>query len=205
MERSPLHSLAMSAEDPDDGFHSFVAAVAEPLTRLAHVLTVGVPGQLDAGVLAANALAQVRRQWREVEAAGLPEQLAVDALLSVVLNRHIRSPARSAPNDTLALALEDAVPPASAVTLAATESSIGVDREVMRDASWRAFLRLSPRQRAAIVFVDPSVASRRLAGLDVPPLLGSLRRQHAALASAVNGLRTALRADAASTGHPPTR
>jgi hypothetical protein len=154
------------------------------------VLTVGVPGQPAAGVLAANALAQVRRQWREVEATGLPEQLAVDALLSAVLKRRVRSPSLS---------------PVTPEPVDATGSSAEVDQQLLHEASWHAFVRLSPRQRASLVFVDPSVAAARLAGLDTPPALGAPRRQLAELASAIDALRAGLRTDAAVVGHPATR
>ena len=190
MERASADPRAATSVNPDDGFRSFVAAVSEPLTRLAYVLTVGVPGQPAAGELAANALAQVRRQWREVEAAGLPEQLAVDALLSAVLKRRVRSPSLS----------PVAPPPAEA-----TGSSAEVDQHLLREASWRAFVLLSPRQRASLVFADPSVAAARLAGLDVPPSLGSPRRQEGELTSAIASLHAVLCADAALTDQPATR
>ena len=192
MQRAPSDPRATSPNNPDGGFASFVAAVSEPLTRLAYVLTVGVPGQPEAGVLAANALAQVRRQWREVESAGLPEQLAVDALLSAVLKRRVRSPSLGPVSD-------------EAADAAAGGLDGDVDQQLLREASWRAFLRLSPRQRALVVFTDPSVAAVRFAGLDVPPSLGSPRRQAAELAADIVVLRTGMGTDAAMNAHPATR
>jgi len=143
LERASTDPRATTSVNPDDGFRSFVAAVSEPLTRLAYVLTVGVQGQPAAGELAANALAQVRRQWREVEVAGQPEQLAVDALLSAVLKRRVRSPSLS---------------PVAPAPVEVTGPSAEVDQQ-LREASWRAFVRLSPRHRALLVFADPSVAA----------------------------------------------
>jgi hypothetical protein len=190
LERESREPRPTTAVNPDDGFRSFVAAVSLPLTRLAYVLTVGLAGQPAAGALAANALAQARRQWRDVEAAGLPEQLAVDDLLSAVLRRRVGSPSPD---------------PLSNVPIDVAEVGLDGDQQLLRDACWRAFVRLSPRQRAALVFADPSVVDRRLAGLDVTPSLGSPRRQLAVWASAIAALRSALQADAAVIGNPATR
>ncbi len=189
MERASRERGATTAVNPDDGFRSFVAAVSEPLTRLAYVLTVGVPGRPPAGGLAANALAQVRRQWRDVEAAGLPDQLAVDALLSAVLRRRLRPPSPNPLSD----------PPIEVI-----EDGLDGDQQLLRDACWRAFVTLSPRQRAVLVVADLSAVDRRLADLDVSPSLGSPRRQLAARASAIAVLKAALHAEAAVTGNPAT-
>ena len=64
----------------ENEFREFVAGFADPLTRLAYLLTAGTSG--DPAVLSADALARVRRQWRDAEMTGAPESLAVEALLS---------------------------------------------------------------------------------------------------------------------------
>ena len=190
LERASREPRRKAVVNPDGGFRSFVSAVFLPLTRLAYVLTVGVAGQPAAGTLAANALAHVRRQWRDVEAAGLPEQLAVDGLLSAVVRRRSRSPSSE---------------PLSDVPTDVAEVGLDADQQLLRDACWRAFVRLSPRQRAALVFADASVVDRRLAGLDRPPALGSPRRQLAVWAAAIADLRSALQADTTVIGDPATR
>ncbi len=192
MQRASPDPHVKTSANPDDGFRSFVAAVSEPLTRLAYVLTVGVPGQPEAGVLAASALAEVRRQWREVESAGLPEQLAVDALLSAVLKRRVRLPSVSPVSDRIA-------------DVAAVGPDAEVDRELLREASWRAFSGCRLGNAHSLVFADPSVTAVRFAGLDVPPSLGSPRRQAAELAGAIDVLRSGMSTDVAMSAHAATR
>ena len=75
-------------------FREFVVGFADPLTRLAFLLTAGASG--DPAALSADALARVRRQWRDAEVTGAPESLAVEALVSALPHRrqfHLRGPA----------------------------------------------------------------------------------------------------------------
>src|SRR3984885_12852045 len=81
-------------------FREFVVGFADPLTRLAFLLTEGASG--DPAALSADALARVRRQWRDAEATGAPEQLAVEALVSALPHRrqfHLRGSANSEEQD----------------------------------------------------------------------------------------------------------
>src|SRR6185437_16975849 len=75
-------------------FREFVVGFADPLTRLAFLLTAGASG--DPAALSADALARVRRHWRDAEVTGAPESLAVEALVSALPHRrqfHLRGPA----------------------------------------------------------------------------------------------------------------
>ncbi len=63
-------------------FREFVVGFADPLTRLAFLLTAGTSA--DPATHSAGALARVRRQWRDAEVTGAPESLAVEALLSAL-------------------------------------------------------------------------------------------------------------------------
>ena len=198
-------------------FREFVVGFADALTRLAYLLTVGTSA--DPAALSADALARVRRQWRDAEVTGAPEPLAVEALLSALPNRrqfHLRGHAGSAaPEDA-----ESALAPvgvASATTVnhdafrrptAGVESPIGtghdsgadavddeVDADRLDDAVWKAWQGLGARQRVPFVFVDPSVASRRLVGIGVPESFASPRRLDLIGSAAMQQLRTALAAD----------
>ncbi|HEY3926189.1 MAG TPA: hypothetical protein VGL75_16630 [Acidothermaceae bacterium] len=199
-------------------FREFVVGFADPLTRLAFLLTAGASS--DPAVLSADALARVRRQWRDAETTGAPEPLAVDALLSALPNRrqfrphgHATAERSDDADDVLVGAAAATVnhdafrrPVAGAevaadVSMQTVDSSLdsavddAVDVEVLHDGMWRAWQNLKPRQRVPLVFADPSVASRRLAGLSVPESFGSLRRQDLIAAAAVVQLRVSLAAD----------
>jgi hypothetical protein len=204
-------------------FREFVVGFADPLTRLAFLLTAGASG--DPEVLGADALARVRRQWRDAETTGAPEPIAVDALLSALPNRRQFRPHGHATAEHSQDA-EDVLVGAAAATVnhdafrrpdagaeVAADVSMGTsdgsvdgsvdgladddapDIEVLHDGMWRAWQNLKPRQRVPLVFADPSVASRRLAGLSVPESFGSLRRQDLIAAAALIQLRTSLAAD----------
>ena len=55
----------------ENEFREFVVGFADPLTRLAFLLTAGASG--DPAALGADALARVRRQWHDAEVTGAPE------------------------------------------------------------------------------------------------------------------------------------
>lgn len=196
-------------------FREFVGGFADPLTRLAYLLTVGTSA--DPAVLSADALARVRRHWRDAEATGAPEALAVEALLSALPHRRqfpLRGHGEPAEPDEAEFAFAAAGPAAvnhdafrrpAASEHIPTDGSLGgvtgdsadgaVDRDVLHDAIWKAWQQLAPRQRVPIVFVDPSVASRRLVGLGVPDSFGSPRRLDLIGSGAMAQLRTTLEAD----------
>ena len=69
----------------EDQFREFVAGFADPLLRLAFLLTAGT--HLDASELTNSALAQVRREWREAETTGTPEAQAVEELVIALPRR----------------------------------------------------------------------------------------------------------------------
>jgi hypothetical protein len=196
-------------------FREFVVGFADPLTRLAYLLTAGASG--DPVVLSSDALARVRRQWRDAEVTGAPEQLAVEALVSALPHRrqfHLRGHEGPEEPDESEYAL--AAASAAVVNHDAfrrpvtseetpTDGPLGgvtdevvdgaVDRDVLHDAVWKAWLGLSPRQRVPVVLADPSVASRRLVGLSVPESFGSPRRLDLIASGAIAQLRTTLAAD----------
>ena len=199
----------------ENEFREFVVGFADPLTRLAFLLTAGASG--DPAVFSADALARVRRQWRDAEMTGAPESLAVEALLSALphprqfhLHGHARPEEPEDADYALATAGAPAVnhdafrrPVASAESphdgsLGGTVDAVvdgAVDVDVLHDAVWKAWQQLTPRQRVPLVFVDPSVASRRLAGLAVPESFGSARRLDHVASGALAQLRTTLAAD----------
>jgi len=193
-------------------FREFVVGFADPLTRLAFLLTAGASG--DPAVLSADALARVRRQWRDAEVTGAPEALAVEALVSGLPHRrqfHLRGPAAAEEledDNVLATAgaatvNHDAFRRPAASEEAPVDGSPGVDADgesavdvdVLHDAVWKAWLGLSPRQRVPVVLADPSVASRRLVGIGVPESFGSPRRVDLIASGALAQLRTTLAAD----------
>lgn len=191
---------------PDVDFRDFVVGFADPLARLAYLLVAGAP-DASSGDLTIDALARVRRRWHEAEATGTPEPLAIEALLDALPHRrHFPGPGRRE-----AAALQPAAPitpsvddadaafrrPSAAVSHDRADGQlvVAVDLELVRRAVWDAWTALAPRQRVPLVFADPSVASRRLAGLDLPESIGSVRRQEAVADSAWHDLRASLLAD----------
>jgi hypothetical protein len=136
----------------DDDFRDFVAGFAAPLTRLAALLVADSPADgPTADRLAINALARTKRDWRDASSA--PEPHAVEALLS-------RLP-HSEKADT---------PPA--VEFPDDEPEV---REV-KSAVWRSWRALDARHRAPLLFADPTVASRRLEGVELPRSFASARK-----------------------------
>lgn len=186
---------------PDDDFRDFVVGFADPLARLAFALTVELPALSDVpatsavpaapDVLAANALARVRRRWHDANDSGAPELIAIEALLSTLARRRgtRRRYATSSPSTTDAL-----------MSGGPLETDDDVDIDLVRAALWPAFQQLPLRHRVPLVFADPSVVSRRLAGLDVPASFGTQRRQEALLDAGLLDLRTALRVTPATAG-----
>jgi hypothetical protein len=130
-------------------FRDFIVGFADPLCRLAFLLTAGTA--VDPIAATEQALARVRRQWRDAEDTGAPETLAIDALVFVLPRGQHRPPA-------------DAVP-AEPAPGDAVEDDDSIDAAVLRGAAWTAWTALEPRQRVPFLFDDPAVASRRLAGL----------------------------------------
>lgn len=179
----------------DDDFHDFVVGFADPLTRLAFLLTAGVassPNSDDAAraeQLATAALAQTRRHWRDAAATGAPEPLAVEALLSRLPHAHHQPAAthHQPPAET---------PQPVAEETATDEEQQPVDVQLLRDAAWSAWQTLGAKERVPLVFADVSVASRRLAGLDIPESFGSARKQETLATQAFVQLRAAMARDA---------
>ena len=196
----------------ENEFREFVVGFADPLTRLAFLLTAGASG--DPAALGADALARVRRQWHDAEVTGAPESLAVEALLSALPHSrqfHRRGLRPEGPEDAeyvlagagmaSATVNHDAfrrpVAPAESPTDESLASAVdgGVDVDVLHEGVWKAWQRLTPRHRVPLVFVDPSVASRRMAGLGVPESFASARRLDVLGSIALAELRTTLAAD----------
>ena len=197
-------------------FREFVVGFADPLTRLAFLLTAGASG--DPAALSADALARVRRQWRDAEVTGAPESLAVEALVSALPHRrqfHLRGPAAAEEQeDDYILATAGAatvnhdafrrpVAGAQASLDDSLDASLGVeadgedavDVDVLHDGFWKAWQGLSPRQRVPVLLADPSVASRRLIGIGVPESFGSPRKIDLVASGAMAQLRATLEAD----------
>jgi hypothetical protein len=198
---------------PDADFRDFVVGFADPLARLAYLLVAGAP-DASSGELTIDALARVRRRWHEAEATGTPEPLAIEALLDALPHRrHLPVPGhRDAPperSQSAAPVTPSADDADSAFRRPSAAGShdgadgqvaVAIDLALVRDAVWDAWRTLAPRQRVPLVFADPSIASRRLAGLDLPESTGSVRRQEALADSAWHDLRLALMADPVTAG-----
>ncbi|MDQ1496124.1 MAG: hypothetical protein QOG69_2607, partial [Actinomycetota bacterium] len=182
----------------DDDYREFVGSFADPLSRLAFLLTVGLP--VDAAGapddLVAGALAQLRWRWREVESTGAPEPLAVEALVSVVRRRFRRR--RRPPSPSVVDAAEPAPPASTGSGTDTADTASDVDERAMHDVTWTAWQHLLVTQRLPLVLADLSVASRRLAGIDVSDSLGSARRRWHAADDAANRIRAALLRDPAT-------
>ena len=151
-------------------FHDFVVGFTDPLARLAFLLTEGT--SVDAAAITVDSLAQVRRHWRDAETTGAPEPLAVEALMTGLPRQPKRAAQAQAPPD---------------------ETTAATDEEVLREVAWAAWCGLDSRHRVPLLFGDVSIASRRLAGLDVRD--ASRWRHHAAADGAVAVIRAALHGD----------
>jgi hypothetical protein len=173
---------------PEDEFRGFVGGFADPLERLAFLLTAGT--EIDAAALTNDALAQVRRHWRDAETTGAPEAQAVEALVAALPRRRKVASRPATPADVRGLL---PAPESRVVAHASTDTDLDVD--VLRDAIWAAWLTLAPRLRVPLVLADASVASRRLAGIDVPESFGSTHRQELVADDAVRALRARVLSD----------
>jgi hypothetical protein len=198
----------------EDHFREFVTGFADPLSRLAFLLTAG--SHLDAPELTNHALAQVRREWREAETTGTPEAQAVEELVIALPRRgkerqkHAEFATAAVPDDaraleTMQVTAPQETPPRSpyAPPLGSeldAPSDTDTDAELLRGAVWTAWTTLPPRLRVPLVFADASVASRRLAGLDVPESFGSSHRQEVATADAMRLLRARVLSDLPQVG-----
>jgi hypothetical protein len=160
----------------DEEFHDFVVGFTDPLARLAFLLTDGTP--IGTSTATIDALASVRRHWREAETNGAPESLAVEALLTGLPHRS-KLPLQAQPPGELRGAGFD---------------SDDAD-DALGDVAWTAWRGLDPRHRVPLLFADVSVASRRLVGLDVPASFGTLRQHNVVAGVALQGIREVLHAD----------
>jgi hypothetical protein len=199
LSRIPSREIGVNAQGADDSFREFVVGFSDPLARLAFLLMAGTSAagpteSVNADAAAAHAavigaLARLQRQWHDVGTTGSPETVVVEELVGALPRARKRvEPALAEPP-----AVEEA--PAAAVD---------VDVDDLRAGLWQAWTVLAPRQRVPLLFADASVASRRLAGLDVPASLGRARTREALAAEAMRELKTSLLADV-STRSAATR
>lgn len=151
----------------DDEFRVFVASFADPLARLAFLLTAGTA--VDATTATAAALARLGRNWREAQTTGALELLAVDALVARLPHRDRRRHARAA-------VAPAALPP----DVTGADPDSGNDEADVnaraRMILWELWQSLSPRDRLPLLLDDPSVAAPRLAGIELQVAAGPPRR-----------------------------
>lgn len=160
----------------DGEFRDFVAGFADPLTRLAVILAATSLADIDAAErLVARALSRVKRRWRDV--AGMPEQHAVETLLSL-MPRGLRPPAIGAIGAQFEISADD--------------DPIAVRN--IKAALWQAWCELAPRHRIPIVFNDIAVVSPRLESAELPDGASARKRAKSAR-EALALLRDALAAD----------
>jgi hypothetical protein len=161
----------------DSEFRDFVAGFAEPLTRLAGLLIAVDTTTLETTHRPViRALARTKRDWRDGSSA--PEAYSVGALIS-------RLPrVRSSAEPSQVVDFPDDEPEARAV----------------KAAVWRAWCSLDPSQRVPLVFADPSIASRRLAGIDLPSSSLSGSKVNRLRADAAERIRSALAQDPVVAG-----
>ena len=169
----------------DTEFHDFVVGFADPLARLAYLLTDGAAVSSSASTV--DALARVRRQWREAETTGSPESLAVEALVTS-LPRHWQLPHQSPHADPRDIDADTAAAKTEALSVGEIDAAVG-------EVIWNSWRRLEPRHRVPLVFADLSVASRRLVELDVPESFGAARKSAAIADETIRAIRADLAAD----------
>ena len=160
----------------DGEFRDFVAGFAEPLTRLTGLLVATDPSDVEAthrSVVAA--LARTKRDWRDESAA--PEQHSVDAVLSRL--PCARLPAARPPDAAPAVDFPDDEPETRAI----------------KSAVWRAWCELDPRHRVPLLFADPTVASRRVDGIELPRSFAAGRKLDRLRTESDERLRFALARD----------
>jgi len=174
-------------------FRDFVAGFADPLARFAFLLSAGT--ELDSVDMTVAALASVRRRWSDVEATGAPEPLAIEALVSALPRLQRGSAAASA--QLVADRVDVARPVAPAVPASGQLPDDEVDVGLLRAAAWTAWKTLAPRQRVPLLLEDASVATRRLAGTEIPQSSRSARRASAVADDAWRFLRQSMAANPA--------
>lgn len=161
----------------DGEFRDFVAGFAEPLTRLAGLLIASSPTDpksVDAAQRSViRALARTKRDWRDESSA--PEEHSVEVLLTKLPN-----PKPSPEPQTIDF--PDDEPEVRAI----------------KSAVWRGWSALDPRHRAPLLFADPSIASRRMDGIDLPRSFASARKLNRLRTESAERLRFALAKDDAS-------
>ncbi len=179
---------------PAQEFRDFVAGFADPLARLAFLLSAGT--ELDSGDLTVSALASVRRRWHDAEATGAPEPLAVEALLLALPRlRRGSTAAGDASAARGADRIDVAQPVAPDVPAIDQLPDDEVEEGVLRAAAWSAWKTLAPRQRVPLLLDDISVAAQRLAGVDITQSSRSARRASVVADGAWRALRDAMAAD----------
>ncbi|HWF40616.1 MAG TPA: hypothetical protein VN683_00905 [Acidothermaceae bacterium] len=169
-------------------FRDFVAGFADPLARLAFLLSAGT--ELDPADLTVAALASVWRRWDDVEETGAPEPLAIEALVAALPRaRRAAAYAKRVTDDAdIAQRVALAVP-------ALGPLPNDVDAGVLRAAAWNAWKALAPRQRVPLLLEDASVAARRLAGIEIAQSSRAARRASAVADDAWRLLGQAMAAD----------
>jgi hypothetical protein len=173
----------VTSSDPtsrDAEFGQFAGGFGDALHRLA-VLLVDDPNRADA--LVVWSLAALRRRWAGIENSGAPDAQAVDALVSRLPRTGVR----------LSVPLRDVGSEEVAVDVAVDET---LQR---RQAILRSWSLLRPRERAALIFIDASVVTPRLADMPVPRSLGSPARVQTRAAESWRALEARVRADPAVT------
>lgn len=171
------------AAQSDEEFRVFVATFANPLARLAFLLTAGTGVNTEAATI--DALARLRRNWHDTRTSGLPELLALDALVTELPHRNRRRPdsapvARSAPPRHV---------PSENLHDGDGEPE---DLARIRMILWELWQGLAPRDRLPLLFDDPSVAAPRLAADETPLAAGSARRLASVARHATDKITTEL-------------
>ena len=170
-------------------FRDFVAGFADPLARLAVLLSAGT--ELDPTQMTVAALASVRRRWDDVEETGAPEPLAIEALVSALPHAR-RAVAYAEPVTDHVDVARPVAPAVPALSPVPNDD----EASLLRAAAWTAWNALAPRQRVPLLLEDASVAARRLAGIEIPQSSRAARRASAVADDAWRLLRQAMAADA---------
>lgn len=151
----------------EEGFRAFVASFADPLARLSFLLTAGT--NVDTARAATDALARVRRGWREVQATGAPELLAIDALVA-------KLPREERPRRNRVTVTPSTAPSGVHAAGPRDRSDDPDDDARLRMILWELWQSLSPRGRLPLLLDDLSVAASRFAGTELAAFAGSSRR-----------------------------
>ena len=177
-------------------FRDFVAGFADPLARFAFLLSAGT--DLDSVDMTVAALAFVRRRWRDVEATGAPEPLAIEELVSALPRSRRGGAVASARPVANRVGVARAVAPA--VPALAHFPDDEVDAGLLRAAAWATWKTLTPRQRVPLLLEDACVAAPRLAGIEIAQSSRSARRASVVADDAWRSLRHAMMADPVMRG-----